>query len=325
MRRSGVKFGSIVLAAAAALFLTSCAAAGSRYAGLTTNADSVAARAVEPDHSVFVASIFAPAVSVYSADNRRDRGPVCQIGPVSLPGGLYVTQGGILLVLMFAGGNVVASFGADCGSGAAYSTATYSDSAGTPNDLVADGDVLYLSNQNSTTKNPVSVPAYHLKKTGNLLKPFKNLTISKTESGVSVAVDNHHNLFWAVIDNDTGQGEVFKFAHGQIPAHLLQGTVIGTDTPGNLMIDASDNLLVVDQTKAQIDVIAPPYDRKPIAQIALQQTARRCVLSSDDTRIYCLDYINGAVDVYGYPGGSYLYSFNQGINKEAEPIGLAFH
>jgi len=90
-------------------------------------------------------------------------------------------------------------------------------------------------------------------------------------------------------------------------------------------LDATPRL--VDQNKNLIYLYAPPYTAPAYATIALNGTTIDCTLSTHETRLYCLDYEYGSVDVYSYPTGTYIpyiYSFTNGINANADPGDITF-
>ena len=107
-----------------------------------------------------------------------------------------------------------------------------------------------------------------------------------------------------------------------MPGTVLRATIT-PDFPGGVLIDRSNNLLFIDQSASDILIYAPPYDAPASATIVLKAPAVYCALNALQTRIYCLDYSNGSVDVYTYPKGAYAYSYTNGIEASKDPIGIA--
>jgi hypothetical protein len=104
---------------------------------------------------------------------------------------------------------------------------------------------------------------------------------------------------------------------------VLKDTQIGADLPGGVLLDKKNNLLLIDQTTDAIDIFAPPYKAPASSTISLKGLAGSCALGPSQKRIYCLDYQYGAVDVYRYPEGTYIYSYTNGIDASQGPIGIA--
>ena len=107
-----------------------------------------------------------------------------------------------------------------------------------------------------------------------------------------------------------------------MPGAVLPATAIGTDFPGGIMIDRADNLLLIDQDKRSIFVFAPPYASRPFKTIVLKGQSLYCAPGLRQVRLYCMDVMFGSVDVYTYPGGSYVYSYNNGMEANSA-IGIA--
>ena len=98
--------------------------------------------------------------------------------------------------------------------------------------------------------------------------------------------------------------------------------MIGTHNPGSVLVDHAKNLLLVDATKSEMRIYAPPYNDRPAAKIGLKGSETFCAFGRREEHLYCLDYKSASVDVYSYQRRSYLYSFNNGIDISAEPIGI---
>jgi hypothetical protein len=108
-----------------------------------------------------------------------------------------------------------------------------------------------------------------------------------------------------------------------MPGVVLDPTKIGEDFPGGVLVDRSDNLLLVDQNTRSIYVYAAPYTAPAFSTIQLKGTTVYCAMGLHDERLYCLDYEYGSVDAYEYPSGRYLYSYTNGIDSNYDPIGIA--
>ena len=108
-----------------------------------------------------------------------------------------------------------------------------------------------------------------------------------------------------------------------MPGTVLKATSIGSDYPGGVLVDRSNNLLFVDQSTAAIYFYSRPYDAAPFSMISLKGYAEFCALGVNQTRIYCMDEAYASVDAYTYPKGTYLYSYTNGIDGKQGPVGIA--
>ena len=229
---------------------------------------------------------------------------------VDSSGTLYVTSA-------FPGDKLgVATFAPNCGAAGMI----YYDSAGTPSDVVTDGSILYVGNEINAGQTPPTVLLYTIGGNGLSEADLFDPTVSQ---GVGVAVNSHHDLFWSTKNVWSGGGQVIKFRRGKMPGVVLTETKIGTDVAGGVLVDKANNLLFIDETVAKIYEFAPPYDRPPFAAIPLKGNAVFCAFSPSQKQIHCLDDQYGAVDVYRYPKGSYLYSYTNGIDEKEAPTGIA--
>ena len=269
----------------------------------------------------YIGQFWAKGVNQYATNDRHNRGPVCEIPVEGFATGISVDRSGKLYVTgdfkddhgqQISG---VGVFGPNCGA----QGATFSDPYGNPEDPVADGKTLYLSSQNDVSI-PGSVAVYDLNGGST---PVAELTDPTVGVGGGVAVDSHHNLFWSSTDWWTGGGQVIEFRKGKMPGVVLKATKIGSDFPGGVILDESNNLLLIDQNADAIFVYAPPYRAAPFSTIAMKGSAWYCVLGLNQTRLYCLDDTYASVDAYTYPEGKYLFSYSSGIQGKEGPVGIA--
>ena len=68
--------------------------------------------------------------------------------------------------------------------------------------------------------------------------------------------------------------------------------------------------------------LTPPYTGTPVTS-QLMGASIWCPLDREKRHIYCGDADNGAIDVYAYPAGSYLYSFTKDLSAGALVTGVA--
>lgn len=278
---------------------------------------------------VDVSEYSASAIGQYRADNRSNGGPTCEVGPVTRALGMASGPNGTLYVAAGSeksgGGGVMAfsskptvSKNGRCGPAVRYFPDPYVGNGQL--DPAIDGSMLYLANSTDGISLPASVVVYNVKEGTN---PVGNLIDPTVGNGYAVAVDSHHNLFWSSWNKWTGGGQVIEFPRGRMPGTVLKPTMIGTDSPGSVLVDRNNNLLLLDQSKSEMLIYETPYNKRPFAKISLKGREVFCALGTRDERLFCLDYESGAVDVYSYPAGTYLYSYSNGIDMSEDPIGIA--
>jgi hypothetical protein len=226
-------------------------------------------------------------------------------------GTLYFTAG----FIRAAG---IATFGANCGGPGPR----YTEDVGNPQDPVVDGATLYLTTIGPNNKGTAKILVFSLLPVVGDHHPLRELSHPTAHTGIGVAVDSHHNLFWSAASQNFNDGFVIEFVNGQLPGRLLSATKLGTDFPGGVMIDEADNLLLIDQNKSSVFVYAPPYTSRPFKTIVLNGQSLYCALGLRQVRLYCMDVQYGSVDVYTYPGGDYVYSYNSGM-QAGSAIGIA--
>jgi hypothetical protein len=248
-------------------------------------------------------------VNLYAGDDKNDAAPLCG-DAVWIGQGVTVDPSGTLYATAWftVPKEGVITYPPHCG---AAGTIYYDDRD--PEDPAVDGTTLYIGNLAST----VGVYA------NSSTRPTGELTDPSVSFGIGTAIDSHHNFFWSFVNNTNGGGQVLEFPQGHMPGIALPGANIGTDYPGGIGFDRADNLLFVDQDADAVYVYAPPYTAAATSTIRLKGTAVYCALNPAQTRLECMDYEYGAVDVYAYPAGRYLFSFNNTIGTGAQPIGIA--
>jgi sugar lactone lactonase YvrE len=270
------------------------------------------------DELTYVGETFAETINAYTAKNRENARPFCQISaPDYHPLGMTTDLKGTLFVsgTLSNSDDGVATFEPNCGAaGRQYYDANVSI------DPVVDGSLLYVTNyyDNGPAGTPVTIEVYKVNGGGT---PTRELSYPPITSAIGVAVDSHHNLFWS--NTDSAVGQIIEFPDGKAPGKILQATRIGKDSPGGVMVDKSGNLLFIDQTASTIEVYASPYTAPAFLTLPLKGWEVYCAFGRHETRFYCLDYEYGSVDAYTYPVGKYLYSYSNGIDKSDSPVGIA--
>lgn len=261
------------------------------------------------DNYTYISEMSATTVNAYQTGNRENGGPVCEVGPVRFAEGITVDGSGTLYVVTHFQRSIgVATFAPNCGKAGP----TYVFPHGGPDDPAVDGKTLYVTEPSDR------INVYDLSRRRY---PIRKLSHPAVAEGIGLAVDSHHNLFWATLAHAWMEGQVIEFSGGKMPGKLLKATRIGTDFPGGLLFDRDDNLLLVDQTAREVFIYASPYDAPAFQSIPLKGAGAFCALDAKQTHLYCLDYQYGEVDAYRYPDGAYLYSYNTGIGYS--PIGIA--
>lgn len=274
-----------------------------------------------------VSEFWATTIAQYRTNNRRNGAPICQVQPVKDAAGMeYGSDGTLYVAAQIRSSGGVVTFkatgavrsGTTCGIPGPVFKDPYVNNGQL--DPAIDGTALYLANSTDGIAIPATVIIFDINSGPNAVGELSDPT---AEEGFAVAVDSHHNLFWSNTNKWTGGGQVIEFHRGKMPGTVLKPTKIGTDLPGGVLLDKANDLLLIDQTTGDIYLYAPPYNAPPFATISLKGLAGSCAFGLSQKRIYCLDYQYGAVDVYAYPKGTYVYSYTNGIDTSEAPIGIA--
>ncbi|HTU82482.1 MAG TPA: hypothetical protein VMF61_10155, partial [Candidatus Acidoferrales bacterium] len=148
-----------------------------------------------------------------------------------------------------------------------------------------------------------------------------------------IGVDARDNCYVTHQTTNGSELAIFPGCSTTATAQLVPWTL---RVPGKPQFDAAGELLVTDSS----DSLAPVLDRFTVLpggygqygyyppSLHLRQayplfgSATECPLDRAQTRFYCTDSTFGGVDVYSYPAGTYLFSFNQGM-ADGYPIGIA--
>jgi hypothetical protein len=240
--------------------------------------------------------------------NRQNRPPaVCE--PASSTNGIRIDRNGNLWV-PDGRANTVTEYAPNCGT----AQLTIPDTTGEPADVAFDrrGDV-YVLNLNDVS-GPPTVEVYDT--SGNHLR-----TLSDPSFGVLFGVESDRAGDVFVSNLTTSNvGNVVEFPGGKMPGTALKGVRLGL--PGAPAFDGKSNLIISDWFNGTIDVFAPPYDGAPDTS-PLMGAAIWCPLGHAKKRIFCGDAENGSIDVYAYPGGTYLYSYTASLSPSALVTGVA--
>ena len=273
------------------------------------------------DGYTYVGQEFGSTINQYPTNNPHNLAPRCTIPNSDYhPLGMTTDKSG---TLYFTAGFIraagIATFGANCGGPGPRYTEDY----GNPQDPVVDGRILYLTTLfGPNQEDPAEILVFSTVPSATDQTPLRELSYPTATTGIGVAVDSHHNLFWSAASQKYNDGFVVEFVDGQMPGRLISATKLGTDFPGGVMIDQADNLLLIDQNKTSVFVYAPPYTKRPFKTIVLKGNSLYCALGLRQVRLYCMDVQYGSVDVYTYPGGDYVYSYNNGMQANSA-IGIA--
>jgi hypothetical protein len=178
---------------------------------------------------------------------------------------------------------------------------------------------LYVANIFSTSFGAGNV-AYYANDDGTDLKPTGLLSNSTFYQVIGIAVDGAGDVFVNNNTQDFAGGEVVEFKGGRGNGTVL--TNIAVEVAGGLAIDPkTKDLLVVDQgadrSGATVSVYAAPYTGSAIKTYLFPEIVD-IALDANSSNIYCAN-VNGYVDVYGYPSGSFEGSYADVL----EPIGVA--
>jgi hypothetical protein len=262
-------------------------------------------------------------VNEYAASNKKNAPPLCAI-----PNQHYVNGIGVDRSLNLWVPNANAS-------GLGF-TAVFAPSCGKQLFTIADQDgqpasVIFDRKGNAYVENIYGPPS-------NLLAGNVDVYRVKTRHKVAeLTYKDPHTYIWSDEALDAGgdlfviysdiynKGHVIEFPGAKAPAKSLP---ISVGFPGGLAFDSAGNLLVGNQDTAAESVYAPPFTGSPVATFSLKAASVPCRFNATRKNLYCSDFTNSSVDVYGYaaanPGSTkYLYSFNNGIPHNANNAGIA--
>jgi len=206
--------------------------------------------------------------------------------------------------------NTTTEYAPNCGA----ALQTIADPTGEPADVGFDkkGHV-YILNLNDVSGPPtVNVYTAAGKQIGTLSDPSFSVLFG-------VGSDSLGNVFVSNLTSNN-VGNVVEFPGGKMPGTALSGVSLGL--PGTPAFDSSNNLVISDWFRFTIDVFAPPYNSAPTTS-TLKGSSIWCPLDHHEKHILCGDADNGSIDVYAYPGGTYLYSYTSGLSPSALVTGVA--
>ena len=323
---------ALALIAGPAVFLAACSQSASpqlpsaavsssatlRFASMEDRAPATASHSNSPmvyiDPAALKGQIFVSAYSTasstavndYAAGNTKNKGAICQITSVGeginalgvdASNELWVPQG----LDTKSGLSDIVSFAPNCGA----QGQTLSDSKGQPAGIAFASDgTRYVNNILGPASGAGNVAVYPKGKT----KPSRLLTNPSIYFANGVGVDSKGNVYVSFYTASSTTG-VMEFKGGQMPGTVLK---IQNGAPGAIAFDKSDNLIITDDSAVTLNVYAPPYTKKP-KTYPLQGHSPQCSLNAAQSNLACSDKTNTAVDIYSYPAGKYLYSFNSGL------------
>lgn len=269
---------------------------------------SPAWRASNGTQHIAVAQFGGSSVLWFLLNDKQNVPPVtCE--PASSTNGIAVDRYGNLWV-PDGRANTTTEYAPNCGS----AKLTIPDPTGEPADITFQGkNHVYILNLNSVS-GPPTVEAYNAT-TG---KQIGKLTDPSFHDLFGVGTDRLGNVFVSNLTT-ANVGNVVEFPKGKMPGVQLSGPALGL--PGAPTFDASNNLIITDWFRLKIDVFSPPYNGSPTTAPLLGASIW-CKLNHFGKRLYCGDADFGSIDVYAYPGNSYLYSYTAGLSPSALVTGV---
>ncbi len=232
---------------------------------------------------------------------------VCE--PASSTNGIAIDKTGDLWVPN-GRTNTTTEYGPQCGA----AKLTIADPTGEPADVGFDNkEHVYILNINDHSGAP-TVGIYTL--TGKQIGTLKNATFN---SLFGVGTDSMGNVFVSNLTSNN-VGNVVEFAGGKMPGKQLSGIALGL--PGAPAFDSSNNLIISDWLALTIDVFAPPYTKAPKTSTLMGQSIW-CKLDHAGKHLFCGNAQNGSIDVYAYPGATYMYSYTSGLTANNLVTGVA--
>ncbi len=252
---------------------------------------------------------FGTSAILWFKENDKKNAPPKTCEPASSTNGIRIDRQGNLWV-PDGKADTTTEYAPKCGA----PKLTIPDPDGEPADVGFDrSGRVYVLNINNVSGAPV-VHVYDA--TGTELRTLSDPSFSVL---FGVNSDNKGDVFVSNLTSGN-VGNVVKFKNGKMPGKQLPGVRLGL--PGVPVFDSADNLIISDWRNMTIDVFAPPYTGAP-ATSHLAGASIWCPLDHAERHIYCGDAGHGAIDVYAYPGGAYLYSFTAGLSANELVTGVA--
>jgi sugar lactone lactonase YvrE len=267
----------------------------------------------------YVAPIGTTTVYGYRRNNRTNQPPVCTVGPFeSVNGGIGVDQSGNLWVPdQGANPKTVTEYGPDCGP--AKTVLTVSGDTLPDNVAFDTNGHVYVANAVANSGGPGNILQY----TGT--KVTKTLSDPDISTPQGLAVDKRNNVWVSYRDPGSTGTYVAEFRRGKMPAKLFKNISLGF--PGSLEFDRNQNLMGPNGNYSSLDIYAPPYtEKKPTTRLILEDGSvtdpSMCTLGPDQGKLYCTFGFFSLVNVFSYPGGKFLYTYNNGLSGLL-PYGIA--
>jgi len=267
----------------------------------------------------YVAPIGTTTVYGYKRDDRTDQPPVCTVGPFgSVNGGIGVDKSGNLWVPdQGANPRTITEYGPDCGAAKTILT--------DPGDVGPD-NVAFDTNGHVYVSNSFSNSGY----AGNVLQ-YTGASITNTLSDpdiatpLGLAVDRRNNVWVSYRDVGSTGTYVAEFPRGDMPAKLFKNINFGF--PGSLQFDRKQNLMGPNGNYSSLDIYAPPYtETSPTTRLVLENgnvtDPSMCTFGPSQDRVYCTFGEFSLVNVFSYPGGKFLYTYDKGLYG-LSPYGIA--
>lgn len=277
------RFTSLSAALIAVALLSACSAAGEQAANPTLPVTAITPARVPAD--LFVSDLGNRAVEILKNRRWKNIGDIptgYSTGPdrswVDKLGNLYVTIPFAKEINEYAPGTTTPSFTYSAKMQESESVAT--DKHGN----VYEGDVTgHFVNEYQSNTNSVLA------------------TCSPGGEVLGVAIDARGDVFLSVYVSSIG--EIVEYARG------LSGcneTVLGLPVsfPTGMAFDSSGNLLVCDELKSQIDVVAPPFTSATSTLGSGWLSPFSVTINKKNTQAYVDDVGNGFVRVLNYPSGT---------------------
>ncbi|HZY96461.1 MAG TPA: hypothetical protein VFE35_05120 [Candidatus Cybelea sp.] len=255
----------------------------------------------------YISTIGGTTVYGYQSANQANHPPVCTVGPfVSVNGGIGVDQSGNLWVPdQGANPKTVTEYGPDCGP--AKTVLTISGDTLPDNVAFDTNGHVYVANAVANSGGPGNILQY----TGTTVT--KTLTDPNIATPQGLAIDKRNNVWVSYRDPGSTGTYVAKFPGGNMPAKLFHNISLGF--PGSLQFDQRNNMLALAPGVPAMYIYAAPYkEKKPTTQLPLKNAPTMCTLGRAQSKLYCSNGFYSKVDIYTYPAGTYVYSYNYGLS-----------
>lgn len=244
----------------------------------------------------------------YPSQNANNSGPLCArtFSSTGTPYALGSDSAGNVYVPALGRPSTIYVHRAACGS----QTVAITDALNEPVSIAVNGSTIYAAGLKPRKYNGQAVAVCTLQGCTRVL------TGPITVFGLLyIAVDSQGNV-WGTDYSASNGIALYLWPHGNMAVKVVGGN-IGSGSPGPIMFDQHDTLVMIESQRAAAHTFscnATTAQCNQTRSVALQSTSPVAgALNASNTDIEIVNSDTHAIDVYSYPAFAYVYSYNRGI------------